>query len=582
MQGLESIRHKASMVIIVLVWLNAVLASGRAFFTTEASALVLIGGSLLLAGSVTALWFIDRTGPMTRVATGAVQAVLVGLLVYGFSGSPLQIDLHMYFFAMLAVLAIWVDWRPIAAFTVVTAVHHLALYVALPAAVFPGESDFGRVVLHAAILLLEAAVLVGVCGIVQQAMMRSERSLAESLEARSRADDLALVADKERSEKEQEQHRRAISEAESAAKTREAVNALGDGLKKIAAGDLSVRIDKPFSSDLDVVRTDFNEAIGRLADTIRLIGEASGQINSGSNEIKMAADDLSRRAEQQAAAVEETAAAVEHITATVKSSAARAETAGEQVERTRQNAEHSMGVVKNAVAAMDRIDKSSGEISTIIGVIDDIAFQTNLLALNAGVEAARAGDAGKGFAVVAQEVRELAQRSANAAKEIKQLIETSSNEVKSGVSLVNETGQALAGIVTEVQEISTNVAAIIESAREQSLGLEEINTTVTSVDQGTQQNAAMAEELTAASHSLGKEVESIDAMLRAFVIDGAGAGARHGNTTVHAPASRPKLATEAAKAAPKAASPAPSRARPMPATQGNAALAMTSEDWEEF
>jgi methyl-accepting chemotaxis protein len=369
---------------------------------------------------------------------------------------------------------------------------------------------------------------------------------------------------------------------EAMAEQRRIIAGFGKAIERIAHQDLSVRIGDEIPEAYDELKRNFNDAIARLADTIRLIGEASGQINSGSNEIKMAADDLSRRAEQQAAAVEETAAAVEQITTTVKSSAGRAETAGELVERTRQNAEHSMGVVKNAVAAMGRIDKSSGEISTIIGVIDDIAFQTNLLALNAGVEAARAGDAGKGFAVVAQEVRELAQRSANAAKEIKQLIETSSNEVKSGVSLVNETGQALAGIVTEVQEISTNVAAIIESAREQSLGLEEINTTVTSVDQGTQQNAAMAEELTAASHSLGKEVESIDAMLRAFVIDGAGTGARHGNTTAHAAPSRPKLATEAPKTAPKAASPVPSRARPMPATQGNAALAVSSEDWEEF
>ncbi len=138
---------------------------------------------------------------------------------------------------------------------------------------------------------------------------------------------------------------------------------------------------------------------------------------------------------------------------------------------------------------MGAIEKSSGQISNIIGVIDEIAFQTNLLALNAGVEAARAGEAGKGFAVVAQEVRELAQRSAHAAKEIKALIGTSSDQVRQGVMLVDKTGHALEEIVTRVNDIDRNVSAIVESSREQSTGLKEINQAVNLMDQGTQKNA---------------------------------------------------------------------------------------------
>lgn len=224
--------------------------------------------------------------------------------------------------------------------------------------------------------------------------------------------------------------------------------------------------------------------------------------------------------------VEETAAALEQVTTTVKDIGAPARDVGQLVASTR-TAERSGTVVRNAVQAMNEIEKSSGEIGNIIGVIEDIAFQTNLLALNAGVEAARAGEAGKGFAVVAQEVRELAQRSANAAKEIKSRISTSSSQVGNGVALVGETGVELEKIVAAVEEISEHVSAIVTASREQSTGLQEINSAVNSMDQGTQQNAAMVEQQTAASHSLATEAASLNALLAQFQLGDVRAAPAH-------------------------------------------------------
>ncbi|MCF6371387.1 methyl-accepting chemotaxis protein, partial [Rhizobium halophilum] len=220
-------------------------------------------------------------------------------------------------------------------------------------------------------------------------------------------------------------------------------------------------------------------------------------IDSGSREISQSAEDLSKRTEQQAASLEETAAALDQITTNVANSSKRAEEARTVAIQANENARQSGTVVANAVDAMGKIEQSSNQISSIIGVIDDIAFQTNLLALNAGVEAARAGEAGKGFAVVAQEVRELAQRSATAAKEIKDLIRNSSVEVANGVQLVSQTGEALKTIETYIVTINQHMDAIATSSREQSVGLSEVNTAVNQMDQVTQQNAAMVEEANA-------------------------------------------------------------------------------------
>ncbi|MGD9480708.1 HAMP domain-containing methyl-accepting chemotaxis protein [Shinella sp. G-2] len=330
---------------------------------------------------------------------------------------------------------------------------------------------------------------------------------------------------------ESERHARDAERTRDSGRVQEAVASLAEALGRLAGGDMTCRIDKPFDGDLDRLREDFNASVARLSDALREVGENARAIDAGASQIRAAADDLSRRTEQQAASVEETAAALEEITTTVKDSTRRAEEAGALVARTRSGAEKSGEIVRRAVAAMQEIEKSSSEITSIIGVIDEIAFQTNLLALNAGVEAARAGEAGKGFAVVAQEVRELAQRSAKAAKEIKTLINTSGEQVRAGVSLVGDTGRSLQTIVTEVQEINGHVQAIVEAAREQSTGLSEINTAVNAMDQGTQKNAAMVEETTAASHGLASEVQALNALIARFDVGGAAAPGR----TMHAP-----------------------------------------------
>ncbi|MDE1993136.1 MAG: methyl-accepting chemotaxis protein, partial [Rhizobiaceae bacterium] len=382
-----------------------------------------------------------------------------------------------------------------------------------------------------------------------------------------------------------------------AANLQRAVEALGDGLKRLADGDLVTGINTPFVAHLDQLRQDYNNSLTKLNEAMQAVGSNARAINAGANEIRGSADELSKRTEQQAASVEETAAALEQITTTVKDASKRAEEASQLVAHTRAGAERSGEIVRNAVSAMEQIEKSSAEIGNIIGVIDDIAFQTNLLALNAGVEAARAGEAGKGFAVVAQEVRELAQRSANAAKEIKSLITASSTHVQTGVNLVGETGKALDAIVSEVQEINRHVHAIAEASREQSAGLQEINTAVNAMDHGTQQNAAMVEESTAASHSLASEAAALSALLGQFRMTGTDGGGfastssssytpRVSSRPAPRPAPAPVRAVEGSKARP---APSPARAlgqklkNAFGGTSQQAAAAPAKEaDWTEF
>ena len=301
----------------------------------------------------------------------------------------------------------------------------------------------------------------------------------------------------------------------------EALNALDASLNRLAEGDLTAAIDRPLAPQFERLKSNFNSAIERLDSTLGSIVTAADDAAGNSGELVHATDDMARRTEQQAASLEETAAAVEEITTISREAAQRAEEARRVVGSATEEAKRSGEIVEQAVTAMGAIEDSSRRITQIIGVIDQISFQTNLLALNAGVEAARAGEAGKGFAVVAQEVRELAQKSADAAKEIKTLIDKSASDVLLGVSLVNKTGEALHHIGEQVVHINAHIDAIAGSAREQSAGIAEINTAVNSMDQMTQQNAAMVEETNAATHNLMQISTALKGLVDRFTVSAA-------------------------------------------------------------
>ncbi|HZZ30698.1 MAG TPA: methyl-accepting chemotaxis protein [Phenylobacterium sp.] len=375
---------------------------------------------------------------------------------------------------------------------------------------------------------------------------------------------MRLEADAGEQRRQVEAERKA-GEAERAATAQQqtqVVDGLAQGLERLAGGVLTYRLSEAFSPTYEKLRGDFNAAMQQMQKTIIEVAANSAGVRCASTEISQASDNLSRRTEQQAASLEETAAALEEITATVRKTAEGAGQARDTVSSARADAERSGVVVRDAVAAMSEIENSAQQISQIIGVIDEIAFQTNLLALNAGVEAARAGDAGRGFAVVASEVRALAQRSAGAAKEIKTLISASSQQVDRGVSLVGETGKVLERIVAQVTQINAVVAEIAASAEEQATGLQQVNTAVNQMDQVTQQNAAMVEEATAASHALTSEADTLAKLISRFDL-GADAEAQ----AVHRPPTQLRTVTAMKTSGQRS---------------GGAALATQEDHWDEF
>lgn len=331
---------------------------------------------------------------------------------------------------------------------------------------------------------------------------------------------------------------------------KQAVDMIGKSLARLADGDLTASIATTFPGELDDVRQALNNTIGQFGGIIARLRETSRNLRLATTEILSGANDLAERTTRQAATIEETSAAMEQLSTTVTDNARRAETADAKAKNVQTAAVEGEEVMRQANAAMERISTSSGKISNIIGMIDDIAFQTNLLALNASVEAARAGDAGKGFAVVAVEVRRLAQSAAGASAEVKALIEQSATEVGSGSRLVSAAAERLATMLSAVGESGELIRSIATATQEQASALSQVSTAVRQIDEMTQHNAALVEEINASIEQTEGQAGDLDSTVDRFIVEAETAVVRP--ITARAPA---------------------------PRVSGNLALA---QDWNEF
>lgn len=503
--GLHAIRTRAASFMILYLWAHLPLSVILAV-TIGNGSLIAPVAIAMIAGVATLDWRRTDGGQSAQITMAVGLGLTVAFMVYQLTGHPWQIDMHMYFFAAFATVGVFCNWRPLVGYAGVVAAHHLLINLLLPQAIFPGSGDLGRVVMHAIILIVQAVALIWLAQRQTQAFTNAENALIDAREAESVA--AQLFADQRLSSA-----NAAETTARQAAIQGRVVSDVSAGLARLAKGDLTTAIHSPasdpFPAEYEALRESYNEVLEQLGQVLTEIEFVADGVRTGSDEIDQAAQHLAVRAETQAATLEQSAAALQQLTTSVKNSAARASEAESAGSENYSQAQDGARIVREAIEAMRAIENSAKQITSIIDVIENISFQTNLLALNAGVEAARAGDAGRGFAVVASEVRGLAQRSSASANEIRTLIAESAKHVQVGSLLVEKTGDSLDGIL----KIAVNVQAMMEeiscSSREQSIGLAEINSGVIQLDQVTQQNAAVAEETTAAATSLKQKAADL-------------------------------------------------------------------------
>lgn len=498
--SLSSLRLAGTGVIVVSAWLMTAGLVGNALIQGGPDAWPVAILGLVCAIVPTWFWHAGDTGPIARIALGCTVPIYPAAVLALMKGHLWQVDMHMMFFAGVAMLVVLCDWRAILAATLVTAVHHLGLSYLAAAYVFNSDGSLLRVLTHAAILLVEAGVLMWVS-------MRLNMLFTAIAEEHERA--TTALASSETAEA--EAHRLQIAQAE-------VVTALRSGLAALSRLDLTHRIDTVFAPEHEQLRSDFNSALDSLQSTIGTFARGTASIYEASAQVVEASQDLARRTEQQASALQETAQETNHIAEMVETAAKSAVSTDAVFQTVFGEAQAGGSVVREAISAMDKIEDSSQSIGSIVSLIEGIAFQTNLLALNAGVEAARAGAAGQGFAVVAHEVRTLAGRAGEAAAQIKSLIESSTAHVGDGAQLVGRAGATLDSVVSKLEEVRGLLAGAAEVSRQQAEGLRGVRTVVSELDRGTQQNAAMAEQSSAAMRNMTNDLQALKSELSRFKV----------------------------------------------------------------
>ncbi len=529
---------------LMLIAIGILAAAAAAYgIVYDGLGLALAVGALLMAAA-TGVAAASRGGTGSRIGLPVLGMAMVGLVIHVARGHT---EAHFAVFAFLAVTIVYRHWLPVVSGAATIAVHHLSFNYFQQWGWGPicfTEPGLMIVIEHAAYVVGEALILV----------MLAARSQAEF----------------------------AANEQLSQIATR-LVGA--DGSIDFRAA----QVERPAPAAARML-----EALGRIEGAIAAVRASTDAIATASGEVAQGSVDLSQRTEQAASSLQETASAMEQLTGTVRQSSDAAAQADQMARSASEVARRGGDVVQQVVATMEDIHAASRKIADIIGTIDGIAFQTNILALNAAVEAARAGEQGRGFAVVAGEVRQLAQRSAEAAREIKALIGNSVERVEAGSQLVSQAGATMQDIVGSVKRVGDIIGEISAAAAEQSSGIGQVNGAVSQLDAMTQQNAALVEESAASAGSLRTQSARLAEAVRLFHLrDGAAASAAPALAPAAAPTSafRATPVAPAVRPAPTAArrpAPAPRRAagtpaapaaRPAPAT---APATADTADWETF